>query len=343
MKLNVVGSGVCGFTINREGGNVNIEINRNLFYVLAGLISSGADAYDHNDADVSALAEGIRDLEIAENTKTWFSRARTGQVKVNPYWPRGSALSAACFFVNNEVFDIDAFFSFYESTAISDPIGLDDFRSWVIELPQVLLYMERLSGILALWSEYRRVVDSRTPKWASLIDEAGKTAQRFYGDNVPEMSFSPNLFAAYSTDFVRIGNKIITIAAEPDVESMMHETLHTIIAAYRGKILVFAEKHGLMGFADRDKMIELGYMEDDSVSSITHAIEECFVRALSVLLAGKGDERLRAHAEFGCDGVPFIASHFKNIRPAANELGAFIDAVLTEMTINKKPTGARSE
>jgi len=311
---------------------MSVEKNRNLFFVLAGLVSSGADAYDHSDTEVSALAERIVNVDISENIRIWFSRARTGQVEVNPYWPRGCALSTACFFIEEGFFDIDKFFSFFESTAIADPIGMHDLRSWIFELPQALLYMETQSDIQSLWDEYNRIVNKRIIKWISVIDEAKNTARRFYGDNAPEMSFSPNLFAAYSTDFVRIGNKIITIAAEPDVESMLHETLHTVVAAYRDKIMTFSEQNSLKGFATRDKMMELGYMDDGSASSIIHAIEECFVRAISVVLASKSDERLYAHASYGFVGVPFIASHFKKICPTVNKFGAFIDTVFSDMT-----------
>lgn len=314
----------------------NIEINQNLFYVLAGLVSSGSDAYDHNDVEVTALAERIVSLDITENIKAWFCRARTGQVEVNPYWPRGSALSSACFYMENGTFDSDSYFSFFESTAISDPIGIDDFHSWVVQLPHVLSYMESSPDFQPLWSEYKRIISSRESKWILIIDKAKKTAQEFYRNNCPEMIFSPNLFATYNTDFVRIGNKIITIASEPDVESMLHETLHTSIAKYRERVQEFSQKHGLMNFANRDRMMEFGYMEDDSASSITHVIEECFVRALSVVLAGKDEERLRAHVDFGCDGVPFIASHFKIIRPTINDLGIFMDTVFTDMLIKNR-------
>jgi hypothetical protein len=297
------------------------------------LLSSGANAYDHNNADISALAERIGKLKISNDIKNWFTRARTGQVEVNPYWPRGSAVATACFFVENGNFDIDAFFSFCESTCMSDPIGIEDFRLWISDLPKILAYIETLPDIQSLWDEYCRIVNVRMHKWNDIINEAAKTAQDFFGGKAPEMSFSPNLFAAYSTDFVRIGNKIITIASEPDIESMLHETLHTFVAAYRKKIMNFSKKYGLVNFANREKMIEFGYMTDDSVASITHVIEECFVRAISVVLAGKSDERLNIHAEYGCDSVPFIASHFKTIHPTIDEFGVFIDTVLLNINI----------
>jgi len=117
---------------------------------------------------------------------------------------------------------------------------------------------------------------------------------------------------------------------------MLHETLHTVVAVYREKIMAFSRKYGLMGFADREKMIEFGYMVDDSDESITHVIEECFVRATSVVLANKSDERLLAHAAYGCDGVPLIASFFKSMRPTVKDMGTFIDAVLLNIAEEKQ-------
>ena len=310
---------------------MKIENNRNLFFVLAGLISSGANLYDHNDRDISTLANKIIEDNISDEIKGWFARARTGQVEVNPYWPRGSALATACFFIGNGNFDIDAFFSFLENAAFSDPIGIEDFYIWISNLPKMLLCMDALPAIQSSWDEYCRIVNARAPKWTCMMDEAINAAQAFYGENLPEISFAPNLFAFYSADFVRVEDRIITIAAEPVIETMLHETLHTDVAAYRDKILAFSEKYGLMGFADRDKMIKFGYMKDDSASSITHVIEECFVRAVAVVLAGKSDERLRFHAEFGCDSVPFIVSYFMSIRPTVFKFGLFIDAVLENM------------
>ena len=308
---------------------MNVENNRSLFYVAAGLVSSGADAYDHNDAEISALVKQICELALSENMQSWFARARTGQVEVNPYWPRGSAIATACFFVENGHFDVDACFSFFDSAgAMADPIGADDFRAWISDLPKVLSYFETLPVIRPLWEEYSRIAGNRMSAWELMIDRAVKKAHEFFGENVPEMTFAPNLFAAYSTDFVHVGNKIITIASEPDVESMLHEVLHTVVAVYRAQIAAFAGQHGLCGFANCYKMIEFGYMVDDSAASVARAIEECIVRAVSVVLANKNDERLQSHVEYGFDGVPFIAEQFKIIRPTHEGFAGFIDAVL---------------
>jgi len=303
--------------------------DRNLFFAAAGLVHSGADAYDHKDAEISALAKQIRKLDIADYIQDWFSRARTGQVAVNPYWPRGSAIATACFFVENGRFDMAACFAFFDSTgAMVDPIGADDFRMWIAGLPKVFTYFETLPAVQPLWEEYCRIVTSRMPAWKLMIDQSIKTMAEFFGENAPEMAFAPNLFADYNTDFVHTGNKIITIASEPDVESMLHEVMHTVVAVYRDKITAFACENGLSYFADREKMMELGYMVDDSAESIAHVIEECIVRAVSVVLANKDDKRLQSHANYGCDGVPYIAGQFKRMRPNIEEFERFIDAIL---------------
>ena len=310
---------------------VTIENNRNLFLVNVGLLHTGADAYDHGDAEISALAKRIYTLVLPDAVKEWFARARTGQVEINPYWPRGSALAAACFFVESGIFDIDAFLTFFEDAAIPDPVGAEDFRVWVAGLPGALAELETHPALPPLWDEYRRIADSRAPAWSRAVDDAIRAVQDFFGEDAPAMDFAPNMFACYSTDFARVGSRIITIAAAPDAESMLHETPHATVALHRDRITAFAEVYGLAGFADREKMLEFGYMTDDSAASVAHVIEECFVRAVAVILAGKGEERLRVHAEYGCDSIPFIASRFKTVRPSAAGFGEFIDAVLAEM------------
>ena len=47
--------------------NTNIAINNNLFYVLTGLVASGADAYDHNDVEVTALAKYLGRTDRTDN------------------------------------------------------------------------------------------------------------------------------------------------------------------------------------------------------------------------------------------------------------------------------------
>lgn len=312
---------------------MNIENNRNLFFACAGLAASGSDGHDHADREVSELVGKIRAAGFPQNAKAWFARARTGQVEVNPYWPRGSCLASACFFVDDaHRFDADAYFAFLENAGgIADPIGQDDFMEWILQLPFFLRLLEEHPAAPALWSDYCRIVENRSPDWRAMLEKAARAARAFFGDDAPEMAFCPNLFTPYSADFVRVGKRIVTISSAPDAETMLHETMHVAVAEYRMEITSFARTYGLGAFADRGRMMEFGYMADESASSAAHAIEECFVRALSTVLSGQNGERPQVHVRYGFDSVPFIASRVGRTRPTYQTLGGFIGDVLDEM------------
>ncbi len=317
---------------------MTIENNKRLFLACVGLTASGSEGYDHADGEIAELVEKLRAAGFADDTKTWFGRARTGQVAVNPYWPRGSCLAAACFFMDSAfAFDSAAFFAFLESAGVPpDPVGPENFREWISGAPVSLRLLDAHPAVPALWEEYRRIVNRRAPRWRAAMEKAVSAAQGFFGGEAPEMVFSPNLFTPYSADFVRLENRIVTIASAPDPETMLHETMHTAVARHRGEITAFTKKHGLAAFANRENMMELGYMADDTPASAAHVVEECFVRAFSVVLSGGSDERLQSHARYGCDSVPFIAARIRETSPTYQNLGNFIENVLDEM---KKTNG----
>ncbi len=218
---------------------------------------------------------------------------------------------------------------------MSDPIGIDDFKDWILGLPDILRNLDDHPATTALWREYCRIVHRRSPQWQGMIEKAVNAAKLFFGDDAPEMVFNPNLFTPYSADFVRMGNRIVTISSAPDAETMLHETMHTAIAKYRDKLISFAEVFGLGTFADKDKMMQFGYMEDESAESAANVIEECCVRALAVTLSGGSDERLQFHAEYGCTSVPFIASRIRRMKPSYTSLNEFIRNILDEMKKEK--------
>ena len=311
-----------------------IENNRFLFLAGVGLTASGSEGYARDDTDVLNIVRMIHAADFSDHIIKWFARARTGQIEVNPYWPRGSCLMCACFFVNNEFhFDNDLYFTFLESTGIiNDPISIEDFKKWISGIASSLQLLNGHSVITALWNEYCRIIENRSSEWSGMVEKAVSAAKGFFGNDAPEMIFSPYLFTQYSADFIRIGNRITTISSIPDAETMLHETIHTAIAKHRAAITAFADAYGLAGFANKVKMIEFGYMENESSSSIAHVIEECFVRAFATVLSGGNEERLQFHARYGCDSVPFIASRIHSDHPSYQELGNFVANILSTMT-----------
>ena len=309
---------------------MSIENNRLLFLACAGLVASGSDGHDHADAEVCSIVEMIRAAGLPCHIAAWFARARTGQVAVNPYWPRGSCLAAACFFVDNQYrFDGDGYFAFLESTgAIDDPIGAADFRAWIAETAAHLRLVAEHPAIPSIWAEYGRAVERRAAGWVDMIARANDAARDFFGEDAPEMVFSPNLFTPYSADFVTIGRRIITIASAPDPETMLHETLHPAVTKHRPAILAFAQSHGLGGLADGAMMRQFGYMQHDSPTSAAHVIEECFVRALAAALSGGDGQR---HGQYGWDGVPLIAARIRALAPSHEGLGSFVADILKSL------------
>jgi len=319
---------------------MRIKNNPRIFYLACGLLAEGDKRYDHNDSEIAALAKKIQkasqEVSLDADIIQWFNLAKTGQVDANPYWPRGHAMLMAVVFTEEGTdLDIDQFIEFLESINMQDPIGPEEFREWIGRLPEILTYAETL--FRTFWKEYCEIMFARTSSWMPQIEASRLPLKEFFGKSAPNLVLAPNLFASpFAADFVRIPNDdtVTMIACKPDVESMLHEALHSEIAKYRDKIIAFGEEHSLAAFADAEKMQELGYMQtvDDDPAYTSHIIEECFVRALSATLAGGGEGRLQSHINCGFTGLPTIADYFEEHRPKAANLGDFIDTTLKGMT-----------
>lgn len=275
------------------------------------------------------LVRDLQKIPLSDRTTKWLKKARTGQVAVNPYWPRGHSAICAAYFCTDTDFNLGGFMDFVDSTGVVDPIGHDDFINWIGDLPQVLAELSKVTT--KFWEQYQILVNMAAPKWLPMLEQGRKAAADFWDESAPKLIFAPNLlFSSYCADFVNLDSKIVVIVFAPDAESVLHEALHVTVAEHRGQITDFAQTHRLGNFADPAKMLELGYMSDNSIASQVHAIEECFVRALSVALAEGGAARFASHAKDGFTGVSRIGSDFLQKRPKAHNLGEFIHHILKE-------------
>lgn len=309
-----------------------IEYSKYVFYICIGLIISGDDRYDHSDTQLIRLVNQINGAHFACYVKDWFAQARTEQVEVNPYWPRGSALAVACFFIDDMYrFDHKTFTCFIAHTASFSDLKEDvEFRLWILELPNILQSIDANLSTALLWQEYCRIGHMRFPHWSKKLANTISIARSFFGEGMPELVFSPQLFAPDVADFVQLGNRIITIASDLDAETMLHETMHAAIAPYRKLITKFAETFGIDAFAAKEQMTRYGYLKDESATSMAYVIEECLVRAFAAVLAGSGHDRLQLHATYGFTAVPFIALHFQQLKPTIDTLGTFIAFLFDE-------------
>ena len=312
---------------------MRIKNNPKIFYLACGLLAEGDRRYDSGDAEITALADKIRKVAVDANILQWFNLAKTGQVEVNPYWPRGHAmLMATLFMEEGSTLDIEPFVDFLEGVDMTDPIGREEFIEWIGRLPEILTYAE---GVFRdFWKEYCSIMFVRTNSWMPEIETSRLPLKEFFAGNVPHLVLVPNLFAGpYAADFVCcFENTVILVACKPDVESMLAKALHDKVVEHRGKIDGFARRHSIAAFADYDKMKDLGYTQDDDPAQTGRIIEECFVRALSTILSGGGEGRMQVHIKCGFVGLPIIAEHFARHRPKAENLGVFISGVLKDMT-----------
>jgi hypothetical protein len=290
-----------------------ITPNPALFLVNIGLIHAGADFQSREDTQIIALVDEIHLLKLPADVTAWFHKARTGQVEVNPFYPRGSDLAVACFFLQDGQLNYDVFYSFLEECGTNDPIGASDFRQWMKRFPEILSIVQALPDIIPLWHKYETITADRSGQWSEKISTAQSALHTCYDKNAPTLAFCPNLFHQYLADFVRQADQLVVIASEPSIESMLHEALHPLFASCRDLFLAYAENHGIALFADEAAMRNMGYMADTSVASKVPVFEECFVRALSVALSGCESERIAFHRDCGFRLTPYLAERFGEI------------------------------
>jgi len=289
-----------------------IEYNQEIYATTCGLIISGYDLYDKSNDTLHSFIQEIYALDIHEEVCNWFKQARTGQVEVNPYWPRGFALLSAAYFVSSEgYFNLENFMNFFDNTGIEDPISRQDFRGWISAFPHMLGLMKNKTA--GLWKKYCKILDGFKSEYLDAVNKANDISRDFFGENAKDLIFVPNpLFSPNATDFVHIGEKIAVIGHSCDVESMLHESLHVELAKYRDKFTNLVSTHGIKKFANPSKMSELGYKNESAI------IEECFVRAISTILSSGDAMRLSAHANQGFTSVSLIGQHFISMHPTSS-------------------------
>jgi len=294
---------------------MRIKNNPKIFYLACGLLANGYTQYDHDDAEIVALAKKIQeaaqqatlDAEIMQ----WFDSEAAGQ-----------AMQMAA------VYTEDA-----KTSNLND----------------IVASMESI--FRGFWKEYCGIMFARTNGWMPEIEAARRPLREFFGrDNIPNMVLSANLFASPgSTDFVNISDggadTTIHIACKPDMEGILRGVLRTTLTQHSEKIVAFCVDNSAKAFVDAEKMQELGYIlvvevdddgedgepEHDIAETTTIsplAIEECFARALSTVLTGGSDERQQLHIGEGFTALADIVKYYEEHRPRADSLGDFIDIVL---------------
>jgi len=183
--------------------SITIELNRTLFTVYIGLTISGYDLTDKNDEEIASLRTRILNLDYSGKTVDYFTFAKSNRNQLNPYWPRGSILAAAAFFISSTKYPqyetFDDFIQFERSvTNFSREELNDDVIGWLRELP---VYIDLLTGndsFPAIWAEYQKVIYRRSANYNKILKKADKTKQDFYMGTQPKnrtLFFHPIYFS----------------------------------------------------------------------------------------------------------------------------------------------------
>jgi hypothetical protein len=322
---------------------ITIEPNKELFTAYAGLTAAGYDLADKNDEDIAGLCRHIREMHYPQSVIDYFANARTNQNKVNPYWPRGSLLSSACFFISGkrtsryETFE-DLLQFVHSLHNINQKEINDEVINWLQQLPRFIDVITSNDGFDELWRKYRRIIDMRMENYTKVLDLADQGIRDF-GTNsslkFPDILFSPNLLQSpYLADFVTKGNNLFIIKTAPDILSIIHESLHSVISLQREYFKEYVRKHDFAKIADAGKLSSSGYMWNESEESMINVLEESFVRGISIAVTAKVsdfkqiDNYVRWDLAAGLKLVPIVVQHARNNMPDSENIRDFVNGVM---------------
>ena len=201
--------------------SVELFDNPLLCTAYTGLVASGFDMTDPEDIALQTLCAEIRKLPIDGETRAWFANAR-GENKVNPYFPKGSDISVACFFINSDTLLWDTFEAFLEFTDSCGGEKMDEqYRQWICKLPEMLARVISASGYDDLCEQYNKILQERTPGFIGKLEKASQAAARF-SRSPADIRFAPNLLQSpYCCDFVKKDEITFVISAKPNINGIL--------------------------------------------------------------------------------------------------------------------------
>ncbi|HIU57446.1 MAG TPA: hypothetical protein IAA61_06500 [Candidatus Ornithomonoglobus merdipullorum] len=282
-------------------------INKHLFAAYCGLISSGYSLTDLSDIDIRALYNRIQKITFDSEISTYFSFAKTNTIEVNPYYPRGSDLSAACFFLENDINEYMDFLRFCNSSSAND----EEFIKWIKNLKKPLKAIENHAEFGSLFAAYEQIINNRFADINRQLRNFKNKIKDFYGFDV-QFVFVPNLLQSkYLTDFVFKNNTLYIISNSFSQTAAAHEYFHIVLNGKKNLLGKLMKQIDIDNFVDTDAMIRFGYMQDESVNSKINAIEDCIIRAMCGVLTEDTEAYCKMNIECGFIGVPAMVEKIK--------------------------------
>lgn len=303
---------------------MDIEINKHLFAAYCGLVASGYSLFNRDDAEIRMLASAINDVRFPPKVYWFFSLARTNQIAVNPYYPKGSEISSACFFLEKPLTDFLGFLESCGAKEYKDKAFID----WIYSLPDVLSTIESILDFPSLFTQYKSIVLNRLQGYQVKLRATTKTLEEYgYAGDV-EIVFSPNLLQMHGmADYAFVDSKLYIIATDCFETAILHEYLHTILYKFRPQFEGLIQEYGINKFVDIARMIEFGYMTNNTLQSKCHALEDCVIRGIVGVLATtiSLSDYCKMNQDMGFLFVPKIIRYAKIQKPTNSNLITFIN------------------
>ncbi len=256
---------------------MNIIINKHLFAAYCGMLKSGYDLMDLSDIAVSNVHGWVSTADFSDEIAKYFLFTKTNTVSVNPYYPLGSDLSAACFFQDKSLDEYIDFLKTCESPEACNPT----FTDWIAKLPSMLQVIENHSEFNAIYQSYRNSLLTRFAHVSEQISEIEKILKSNPFNTPVSLIFAPNLLQSkFLADYVLIDNSLYVISSTFQSSTIIHEYLHLALKPARPLLIDIVLKYGLDRYVDVNKILELGYLRGTTPNDKAYVLDELLVRAL---------------------------------------------------------------
>lgn len=273
-------------------------------------------------SDIRALYNRIQQIELDAEISDYFSFAKTNMIEVNPYYPRGSDLSAACFFLENDISEYIDFLRLCNSPSVND----EEFIKWIKNLKEPLKIIENNDAFGLLFAAYERLVNDRFSDISRQLQSFENKIKSFNDLNI-QFVFVPNLLQSkYLADFVFKDNTLYIISTSFSQTAAAHEYFHIVLNDKRELLEKLIKQINIDDFVDTDAMIKFGYMHDNSLNSKINAMEDCIIRAMCGAVTENEDieEYCKMNIECGFIGVPAL---IKKMDPTCFRIDEFISNI----------------
>lgn len=260
---------------------MNLEINKKLVSVWYGMIVSGYDLFDKEDKEILYLCDEIKDKLYNDSIARHFAFSKTNMVECNPYYPRASNLSVYCFYMDKP---IDEYYAFLKYCGDTEHKNIE-FQKWIERSKYYINSIIRNYKFSKLFDDYCNIINKRFNDIDYQIYTVKNKLDKHYLLTDIEIIFAPNLLQSkYLADYVLLDNKLYIISSEFSKETVIHEYLHIVAKSKRKEFEKLLQEKDINNFVNINEMQELGYLEDFSLESKVHALEELFVRYYTNLL-----------------------------------------------------------